>query len=157
PLHVEKPEELVAPYWVRKMATQVWGTFSYPNYVDLREQSKSFSSLCAVTGASAGISSGDGRNAGDSDRAEGAWREVVSGNVFVVMGVKAMLGRVVSPEEDRAANAHRVTVMSHSVWRQRFNRDQGVVGKTIYLNDHPFTVVVVMPESFLGLIFYFRL
>src|SRR5262245_59930124 len=70
PLPVEKPAELVAPYWGRKMATQVWGTFSYPKYVDLREQNKSFSSLCAVNGVSAGVSSGESRNAGDSERAE---------------------------------------------------------------------------------------
>ena len=53
PLPVEKPAELVSPYWGKKTDTQVWGDFSYPNYLDLREQNNSFSDLCAWTEASA--------------------------------------------------------------------------------------------------------
>src|SRR5262245_61105059 len=156
PLSVEKPEELVAPQWGRKTDTRVWGEFSYANYVDLREQNKSFSSLSAWMQVSAGISSSESRNAGDSERAEVGWGELVSGNYFDVMGVKPILGRVFSPEEDRAPNAHPVAVISHSLWRRRFDADRGVVGKMIYLNGQPFTVIGVMPESFLGSIFYLR-
>src|SRR5262249_29020111 len=156
PLPLEKPAELVASYLGRKMDTQVWGNFSYPNYVDLREQNKSFSGLCAWTGASASIGSGESRNAGDSERAEVIWGELVSGNYFDVMGVKPALGRGFLPEEDRTPNAHPVVVLSNSLWQRRFNSDQGVVGKTVYLNGLPFTVVGVMPESFLGSIFFYR-
>ncbi|MGH9838730.1 MAG: ABC transporter permease [Blastocatellia bacterium] len=60
------------------------------------------------------------------------------------------------PEEDRTSNTHPVTVISHSLWQRRFNADAGVVGKTIYLNGLPFTVIGVMPESFLGSTFYLR-
>jgi predicted permease len=49
-----------------------------------------------------------------------------------------------------------VTVISHSLWQRRFNADPGVVGKTIYLNGQPFTVIGVMPETFLGSTFYLR-
>src|SRR6185295_6187143 len=101
PLPVEKPAELVSPYWGKKTDTQVWGDFSYPNYVDLREQNNSFSDLCAWTEASAGISSSESRGAGDSERAEVVWGELVSGNYFDVMGVQPMLGRGFLPEEDR--------------------------------------------------------
>src|SRR5262245_6895227 len=110
PLPVEKPAELVASYWGRKMDTQVWGNISYPNYVDLREQNKSFSGLCAWRGTSAGISSGESRKAGDSERAEVIWGELVSGNYFDVMGVKPALGRVFLPEEFRTQNQNQVTV-----------------------------------------------
>ena len=156
PLPVEKPEELVVPYWGRKTDAQVWGRFSYANYLDLREQNKSFSDLCAWSEASAGISSSESRNAGDSERAEVIWGELVSSNYFDVMGVKPILGRGFLPEEDRAPNAHPVTVISHSLWQRRFGADAGVVGKTIYLNGQPFTVIGVMPESFLGGAFYLR-
>src|SRR5215813_3205003 len=156
PLSVEKSAELVAPQWGRKTDMRVWGEFSYANYVDLREQNKSFSGLSAWMQVSAGISSGESRNAGDSERAEVGWGELVSGNYFDVMGVKPTLGRVFSPEEDRAPNAHPVAVISHSLWQRRFNADRGVVGKMIYLNGRPFTVIGVMPESFLGSVFYFR-
>src|SRR5262245_1713869 len=112
PLPVEKPAELMAPRWGRKMEAQVWGDFSYANYMDLREQNKSFSGLCALTDIPAGVSSSESRNAGDSERAEVVWGELVSGNYFEVMGVKPALGRGFSPEEDRAPNAHPVVVLS---------------------------------------------
>jgi len=156
PLPVEKPAELVAPYWGRKMAAQVWGEFSYPNYVDLREQNKSFSGLCAGRVIPAGVSSGESRDAGEGGRAEFVWGELVSGNYFDVMGVKPMLGRGFLPEEDRAPNAHPVVVLSHSLWQRRFNADAAIVGKTIHLNGQPFTIIGVMPESFLGSRFYLR-
>src|SRR5256714_14979330 len=93
PLPVEKPTELVAPHWGRKTDAQVWGEFSYPNYVDLREQNKSFSDLCAWRETPAGISSSESRKGGDDERAEGVWGELVSGNYFDVMGVQPVLGR----------------------------------------------------------------
>jgi macrolide transport system ATP-binding/permease protein len=154
PLPVEKPEELVAAYWGRKIDARAWGEFSYANYVDLREQNKSFSGLCAWRETSAGISSGESRKGGDDERAEVVWGELVSDNYFDVIGVKPMLGRGFLPEEVRTPNTHPVTVISHALWQRRFNADQGVVGNTIYLNGHPFTVIGVMPESFLGSTFY---
>jgi len=156
PLPVENPEELVAPYWGRKSDAQVWGRFSHPNYVDLREQNKSLSDICAFTWASAGISAGETRAAGDAERAEVVWGELVSGNYFDVMGVKPLLGRGFLPEEDRTPNTHPVVVLGHSLWQRRFGADASIVGKTVYLNGLPFTVVGVMPESFLGSVFYFR-
>jgi predicted permease len=153
---VEKPLELVVPHWGRKTDARVWGKFSYANYLDLREQNKSFSDLCAWSETSAGISSSESRNSGDSERAEVVWGELVSGNYFDVMGVKPVLGRGFSMEEDRTPNAHPVVVLSHSLWRQRFGADTNVVGKTVYLNGQPFTVIGVMPESFLGSAFYLR-
>ncbi|HEX8140049.1 MAG TPA: ABC transporter permease, partial [Pyrinomonadaceae bacterium] len=156
PLPVEKPEELVVTYWGRKTDTHVWEKFSYANYVDLREQNQSFSDLCAWSETSAGISSSESRNAGDSERAEVIWGELVTGNYFEVMGVKPALGRTFLPEEDRTPNAHAVVVLSHPLWEQRFNADQALLGKTIYLNGQPFTVVGIMPESFLGGAFYLR-
>jgi predicted permease len=156
PLPVEKPLELVSPYWGRKADAQVWGEFSYANYVDLREQNKSFSDLCAFVWASAGMSSAEGRSAGGGGRAEVVFGELVSGNYFDVMGVKPMLGRTFLPEENRTPNTHPVVVLSYSSWQQRFNADPAIVGKTIYMNGSPFNVVGVMPESFLGSVFYFR-
>ena len=156
PLPVEKPEELVAPYWGRKTDAQVWGEFSYANYVDLRERNKSFSGLCAWRETSAGISSGETRSAGDAGPAEVAWGEMVSGNYFDVMGVKPILGRAFLPEEDRTPNTHPVTVLGYKLWERRFGADPAILGRTIYLNGQPFTVVGVMPESFLGGEFYLR-
>jgi predicted permease len=156
PLPVERPAELVAPYWGSKKDAQVWGEFSYPNYVDLRDQNKSFSNLCAWSETSAGISSSESHKAGEDEHAEVVWGELVSGNYFDVMGVKPMLGRVFLPEEDHTPNAHPVVLLSQSLWQRRFNTDAAIVGKTVYLNGQPFNVIGVMPESFLGSTFYLR-
>ncbi len=156
PLPVEKPVELIAVYWGKKMDAQVWGKFSYANYEDLRQQHESFSDLCAWMGVSAGISAGDSRNESDNERAEVIWGELVSGNYFDVMGVQPLLGRSFLPEEDRTPNARPVVVLSQPLWQQRFSADPGVVGQTIYLNGQPFTVIGIMPESFLGSEFYLR-
>lgn len=156
PLPVENPEELIALHSGKKIDAEVWGKFSYPIYLDLREQNKSFSELCASAETSAGISSSESRNSGDSERAEVVWGELVSSNYFDVMGVKPVLGRGILPEENLTPNAHPVTVISHSLWQRRFNADPGILGKTVYLNGHPFNVIGVMPESFLGSTFYLR-
>ena len=156
PMPVEKPAELVSPYWGRKMDTHVWERFSYANYEDLRDQNQSFSALCAWMQVSAALSSSESRSAGEGERAEVVWGELVSGNYFDVMGIRPMLGRAFLPEEDRTPNAHPVVVLSHSLWQRRFDRDPGIVDRTIYLNGLPFTVIGVMPESFLGSVFYLR-
>src|SRR5215475_3417046 len=153
PLPVEKPDELVAPFWGSKKDAEVWGGLSYANYVDLRERNRSLSGLLAWSLTSAGVSSGA---SDDGARAEVAWGELVSANYFDVLGVKPALGRGFLPEEDRTQNTHPVVVISHSLWRQRFNGDPGVLGKTIYLNGAPFTVVGVAPATFKGLKFAFR-
>jgi predicted permease len=154
PLPVDRPGELVTPHWGRKTDPQVWGQFSYPNYVDLRDQNRSFSNLCAWDDTSAAISSGGSRNAREGEPAEVVWGELVSGNYFDVMGVKPMLGRGFLPEEDRTPDTLPVVVISYSLWQRRFKADGEVIGRKVYLNGEPFNVVGVMPESFLGSIFF---
>lgn len=156
PLPAERPGELVVPSWGRKTDAQVWGKFSYPNYLDLREQSASFSDLCAWSETSAGISDTESRGGGETESAEIAWGELVSANYFDVMGVRPLLGRGFLPEEDRTPGTHPVVVLGHVLWQRRYNADAGILGKTVYLNGQPFSVVGVMPESFLGGAFYLR-
>ncbi|HEY6401265.1 MAG TPA: ABC transporter permease, partial [Blastocatellia bacterium] len=106
PLPVEKPDQLVAPFMGNKKEPQVWGSFSYANYMDFRQQSKSLSELLAWTMTSAGVSESGGIDSGDGGRAEVAWGELVSDNYFEVLGVKPVLGRGFLPEEDRTPNTH---------------------------------------------------
>ena len=154
PLPVTKVNELVVPFWGGKKDTEVWGRFSYANYIDLRDQNKSLSGLLAWDMTSAGISSSASR---DSDgQAEMAWGEIVSGNYFDVLDVKPALGRGFLPEEDHTQNAHPVVVLGHNLWQRRFNSDTSIVGKTIYMNGSPFTVVGVGPEKFEGVKFAIR-
>lgn len=156
PLPVEKPDELVVPFWGSKKDGEVWGSFSYANYKDLREQNKSLTGLLAWTMISAGISSGESHGSGDNGHAEVAWGELVSGNYFAVLGVSPLMGRGFLPEEDRTRNTHPVVVIGHSLWQRRFNGDPAIVGKIIYLNGSPFTVIGVAPATFKGVKFGFR-
>jgi putative ABC transport system permease protein len=153
PLPVEKPDNLVMPLWGSKQDAEVWGGLSYANYIDLRDQNHTLSGLLVWSMASAGVSSGPNN---DNTRAEVAWGELVSGNYFDVLGVKMVIGRGFLPEEDRTQNTHPVVVISNLLWQQRFNGDAGIVGKTIYMNGYPFTVVGVAPASFKGLKFGFH-
>jgi macrolide transport system ATP-binding/permease protein len=156
PLPIENPQELVAPFWGSKKKAEVWGDFSYPNYADLRAQNQSFSGLLAWSMVSAGVSTSAQGNTNESGRAEVAWGEIVSGNYFDVMGVKPVLGRGFLPEEDRTQNTHPVVVISHGLWQQRYNGDPNVVGKPMYLNGAPFTIVGVAPANFHGSKFVLR-
>ncbi|MBO0722729.1 MAG: ABC transporter permease, partial [Blastocatellia bacterium] len=156
-LSVEKPEELYFVFWGKKSDSQVWGNFSYPNYIDVRDRAQSFSGLAAWNNMnSASLSTTDSRNAGAQESAEVIWGERVSANYFEVMGVKPILGRGFLPEEDRTQNTHPVVVISHALWQHRFNADAGIVGKKIYLNGASFTVVGVAPETFYGSQFVVR-
>src|SRR5215475_10760782 len=75
PLPVEKADELVAPFIGNKKEPQVWGWFSYPNYMDFRQQNKSLSGLLAWTMTSPGVSASGGGQSGAGGRAETAWGE----------------------------------------------------------------------------------
>jgi predicted permease len=74
----------------------------------------------------------------------------VTTNFFSMLGVPPGIGRVIQPGEAAVPGADPVIVLGHSYWKRRFNGNPSVVGKTVMLNGKPFTVVGVVPESFLG-------
>ncbi|MBI4624048.1 MAG: ABC transporter permease [Verrucomicrobia bacterium] len=75
--------------------------------------------------------------------------QIVSGNYYAGLGVPALLGRTLTPADDQPA-ATAVAVISHRYWQRRFNREPAVVGKTIWLNTVPVTIVGVTPANFSG-------
>ena len=79
--------------------------------------------------------------------------ERVSAEYFKLLGTNPVQGRTFSAEEDRVADAFPLVVLSHRIWHARFAGDPGMVGRTITLNDRPFTVIGIMPEGFSGLSF----
>jgi predicted permease len=79
--------------------------------------------------------------------------ELVSASYFPLLGARAALGRTFLPEEDRVPDAAPVIVISQDLWQRRFNGDSSAIGRTLTLNDRPFTVVGVMHEGFHGLSF----
>ncbi len=140
PLPVKDPERLVSVFPFE--ADGSVGAFSYPDYRDFRDRNEVFSGLYVQRFAPLSLSR-DGQN-------ERVWGYMVSGNYFDVLGVEAARGRTFLPEEDRTPLAHPVAVLSHASWQQRFGGDPQIVGRTIDLNGHAFTVVGVAPEGFNG-------
>jgi predicted permease len=89
------------------------------------------------------------RQTGDRSLAETVQVMPISGNYFRVLGGRAVLGRTMTPDDDAAA-AGRVVVLSHVLWRIRFNADPAVIGRTVWLDDVPFTVAGVAEPGFIG-------
>jgi macrolide transport system ATP-binding/permease protein len=141
PLPVEEPERLVSVFTTDTKNPGNLPT-SHLNYVDYRDQNQVFSSLLAYTGAGLSLTRGE--------TIEPVFGLVVSGNYFDVLGVKTALGRAFLPDEDKTPGAHPVVVLSHGLWQRGFGGDVNLVGKTISLNRHDFTVVGIVPEGFTG-------
>jgi hypothetical protein len=141
PLPVEEPERLVSLFTTDTKNPGNLPT-SHLNYVDYRDQNQVFSSLLAYTGAGLSLTRGE--------TIEPVFGLVVSGNYFDVLGVKPALGRAFLPDEDKTPGAHPVVVLSHGLWQRSFGGDANLVGKTISLNRHDFTVVGSVPEGFTG-------
>jgi predicted permease len=76
--------------------------------------------------------------------------QLVTGNYYAVLSVKAARGRMLTPDDDRASGAHPVCVISDGYWQRRFGRSADVIGKTIALSNQPFTIIGVTPPEFFG-------
>src|SRR5262245_29188732 len=148
------PEKLAIVFTGGKQQPRVYDDFSYLNYLDYRDRNQSFSGLIAYRMTSAAISNTGG---GSDDRAEVVWGETVSGNYFDVLGAPPGLGGGFRPEEDRTPDTHPVVVLGHGLWRRRFNADPAIVGRSVYLNGRPFTVIGVAAEQFTGTKFLLRM
>jgi predicted permease len=147
PLPVENPSELMFVYGTDSNNAQnsVLGTFhpiSYPNYIDYKAQNDAFLDL-GVYSFPNGVSLGGG------EKPVPVNVEVVSGNYFSLLGVKPALGRTFIVEEDQAG-ASSTVVLNHKFWQRQFGSKPGVIGSTIRLNGHPFTVIGVAARGFDG-------
>ncbi len=137
-LPIDKPAEVVAIN--RGLGVAPPG--SYPDYVDYRDNNKSLSGLAATSITPLNFSSGA--------QTEVVPGEIVTGNYFTVLGVKAAKGRTFLPEEDKIPGANPVAVISHRFWISRFNADPNLIGKTMTLNGQSFTIIGIAPEQFTG-------
>jgi len=147
PLPAERPDELFAV----SRGDGAAPTASYPDYLYYRDQNQVFSGLAAA--ASAPLNFGGRDSGGDNQGGGVILGEIVSGNYFATLGVNAKLGRALTPQDDQIAGAHPVVVISHRFWKSRLGTAGDVIGKTLILNGHGFTVIGVMPESFTGTLF----
>jgi len=117
--------------------------FSYPMFRDLEKAQNVFTGLAAHVGFEA--------NLGIAGQTPANRRGLfVSGSYFPVLALRAAHGRLLTPDDDRAAGAHPVAVLSHEAWETNFGARPEVIGETIVVNGQSLTIVGVAPSGFRG-------
>lgn len=108
------------------------------NFLDWKERSRSFTVMAAADPYSMDYTGGDAP--------EVFFTALVTEGFFRALGVDAFLGRTLLPE-DHQPGRHRVIVVSHAFWKQRFGGDAGIVGRTLQLDGEAWEVVGVLPPD----------
>ena len=142
PLPGREPARLATVY-TSDYSGPLYSASSYPDYLDFRSGSPTFEGLAAF-----GMKPLLFTEAGESQR---ILAQLVSGNFFEVLGLRAAYGRTILPAE-QTVGQHPVVVLGDSFWRSRFAADPSVVGRSVALNGKPYTVVGIGPAGFTGLI-----
>jgi putative ABC transport system permease protein len=134
------PSRLVRLYETANFqGTRGTGSVSVPNFVDWRAQNHAFESMAAYSVGSFDLS-GDG----SPERVRGVR---TTANLFALLGATAELGRTFAFDDDQPGRSP-VVVLSDGFWRRRFGGDRSIIGKTISLDNTPYTAIGVMPNSF---------
>ncbi len=146
-LPVRNPKELVRFHWSGEFSGSMssfggdsFNYFSYPMYKDLRDQNQVFEGILAAEKYTAGVSW--------HNQAENEDAEIVSGNYFQLLGLRPTLGRLFTAQDETAKNANPVAVLSYGYWKSRFAGERDIVGQTVLINGHPFTIVGIGPQNF---------
>jgi putative ABC transport system permease protein len=119
------------------------GPLSYPDFLDLKKQTRVFDEVAVYRTDDFTISTG-----AEPSHARGA---VVSSNLFALLGVKPYLGRDFVPQEDslQGTGSSFPIILSYSLWRDKYGADARVVGSDLTVGGTPFTVVGIMPKDFM--------
>jgi putative ABC transport system permease protein len=136
---IAHPEELVSLYRMQPGAE--FSGLGFPDYADYRDRNRTLSGLAAQFDTAISLSRGT------PERLTG---NVVTGNYFSVLGLKAYRGRLILAEDDTGRGARDVAVLSYSLWERKFAADGSVVGRQVELNGFPFTVIGIAPRQFTG-------
>lgn len=121
---------------------QPYPFFSYPEVRDVRDGNSVFSAVAAVMIENFGLDA--------NGVTRPVWGAEVSGQYFEVVGIQPLLGRLLNRADDDHPGASESAVLSWPAWKNDFNGDASVVGRTVRINKHPYTIVGVTPEGFYG-------
>jgi len=124
-----------------------FNNFSYREYLDIRDKTKSYDGVIANADIEA---VGFSPETGATPRVKGGM--MVSGNYFHLLGVEPRLGRGFREDEDQVPGRNAVVVLGPDFWKHEFGSNPSVLGRTIRLNGTEFTVIGVAPETFPGLL-----
>ena len=142
PLNVPQAESL----WGLERGKSKAVNQSYPDYLDLRDRNRSFEDLAAYNVAPVGLDTGN--------HPSSAWILEVTGNYFDALGIQPYLGRFFHGSDEHGPNSAPYIVLTHTFWHSHFQDDRGVVGRTVQLNKHPFTILGVAPPEFRGTLLF---
>jgi putative ABC transport system permease protein len=116
--------------------------FSWPDFKDLRDRSRTFSGLLAYHQDYVSLTGGE--------KPERVYGVLATANYFDVLGARPILGRAFLPEEDGRPLGGPVVVISYDLWQHRFGGDRSVIGTKIQINLHSYAIVGVAPPGFQG-------
>ena len=142
PIAVREPTRLVSIFFNDRQNAGRSPISTY-NYRDLRDRADTFSGIAAIGFGNFTIS-----EPGQEPRQAAC--QPVTANYFDVLGVSPILGRTFRSDEDDPPGAHAVAVLSYGAWARLFGSDRAIVGRTVLVNEHDFTVIGVAPPSFKG-------
>ena len=125
-------------------------SLSYPDFLDLQKKNKSFAGLAASQYYPFGLAPDK------TTLPKMKYGALVSGNFFSVLGVSPALGRSFRADEDQVPGRDAVVVLGHDLWENDFASSPDVIGKSVFLNGLPFTVIGVAAEPFRGPIVWMR-
>ena len=140
PVPYPDPQQLLVVHSQNHEQRVTRGTPSYQEFKEIRDSASTLAAVAAFANRSLTIA--DGR--GEPERYSG---ETISWNLFSMLGTQPIIGRDFNADDDKPG-AERVVLLSHELWRLRYQEDRGVIGKSIIVNGLPHTIVGVMPERF---------
>jgi len=117
-------------------------SMSYPMYRDIRDHNQVFSGVMGHFRTPVSVAFGE-----RTERVEG---ELVTGNYFEVLGIRAALGRTFNSQDDITPGGHPLAVLSYGYWVNRFQADRGVLGRSIIVDGIPLTIIGVSQKNFDG-------
>jgi predicted permease len=123
-----------------------WGMVSFPLFERLKKETPEFEETTAFQAGRARMAV---RRQGVETAARPMRSEYVDGHYFTTLGVQAYAGRVFGPQDDQPSAAP-VLVLSHRAFQTAYGADRAVIGATLVVEGHPFTVIGVGPAGFFG-------
>ncbi len=136
-LPFQDPQRVVS--LMARLPNTAQSSFSLPDFLDFRQNNESLEGLSALTDWGANLT-----GHGDAERVQGV---KISADVFELLGVQALWGRTLLPDDDRP-DRPLVVVLTHGLWKRRFAGDPHIVGQNIQINSETYSIVGVLPANF---------
>ena len=137
PFSFDHPEKLISIYAQRPDMSR--GAFTLPEFCDYRDQNTLLQGLAATGSYNANLI-----DQGEAERVQGAR---LSANIFEILGVQPLLGRVLNAADDHPG-APAVALIGHGLWERRYGKQNTIIGTNVTLNGEPRVIVGVLPRDF---------